>query len=85
MPPLPDAHCWYVSEWVATKLRWGLVADQGEANAPKVYAEACETTVVHNTSEAPGCQSKQPVLAPSVSEPTSISKPEPESNSGPAS
>lgn len=32
--------------------------------------------------EAPGCQSKQPVFAPSVSEPTSISNPEPESNSG---
>ncbi|OKJ52563.1 HNH endonuclease family protein [Streptomyces sp. CB02261] len=49
MPPLPDAHCRYVSEWVATKLRWGLAADQGEADALKVYADACETTVVHYT------------------------------------
>ncbi|MET9725429.1 HNH endonuclease family protein [Streptomyces zaomyceticus] len=49
MPPLPDAHCRYVSEWVATKLRWGLAADQGEVDALKVYAEACETTVVHYT------------------------------------
>ncbi|MFF8513534.1 HNH endonuclease family protein [Streptomyces sp. NPDC015492] len=49
MPPLPDANCRYVSEWVATKLRWGLAADQGEADALKVYAEACETTVVHYT------------------------------------
>ncbi|MFD9052998.1 HNH endonuclease family protein [Streptomyces zaomyceticus] len=49
MPPLPDAYCRYVSEWVATKLRWGLAADQGEADALKVYAEACETTVVHYT------------------------------------
>ncbi|MFC9344224.1 HNH endonuclease family protein [Streptomyces sp. NPDC057020] len=49
MPPLPDAHCRYVSEWVATKLRWGLTVDQGEANALKVYGEACETTVVHYT------------------------------------
>ncbi|MFI8515410.1 HNH endonuclease family protein [Streptomyces sp. NPDC085460] len=49
MPPLPDVHCRYVGEWTATKLRWGLSADQAEADALKVYAEACETTVVHYT------------------------------------
>ncbi|MFE5902177.1 HNH endonuclease family protein [Streptomyces sp. NPDC056488] len=49
MPPLPDANCRYISEWVVTKLRWGLAVDQGEADALKVYAEACETTVVHYT------------------------------------
>ncbi|MFC9484595.1 HNH endonuclease family protein [Streptomyces hydrogenans] len=49
MPPLPDAHCRYISEWTGTKLRWGLSADQAEADALKVYAEACETTVVHYT------------------------------------
>ncbi|MFB9601435.1 HNH endonuclease family protein [Streptomyces roseofulvus] len=49
MPPLPDAHCRYVGEWTATKLRWGLSADQAEADALKVYAETCETTVVHYT------------------------------------
>ncbi|MFF9070544.1 HNH endonuclease family protein [Streptomyces sp. NPDC014891] len=49
MPPLPDANCRYVSEWVATKLRWGLAVDQAEADALVVYAEACETTVVHYT------------------------------------
>ncbi|MFB6525621.1 HNH endonuclease family protein [Streptomyces sp. NPDC056399] len=49
MPPLPDAHCRYIGEWVATKLRWGLTADQAEADALEVYAEACETTVVHYT------------------------------------
>ncbi|MFB6895579.1 HNH endonuclease family protein [Streptomyces hydrogenans] len=47
MPPLPDAHCRYIGEWTATKLRWNLAADQAEADALKVYAEACETTVVH--------------------------------------
>ncbi len=47
MPPLPDAHCRYIGEWTTTKLRWGLTADQTEAEALKVYAEACETTVVH--------------------------------------
>ncbi|MFC9595800.1 HNH endonuclease family protein [Streptomyces sp. NPDC056944] len=51
MPPLPDAHCRYVSEWVATKLRWGLTADQGEAEALKAYAEGpCEASVVHYTA-----------------------------------
>ncbi|WP_306328876.1 hypothetical protein [Streptomyces venezuelae] len=30
-------------------LRWGLSADQAEADALKVYAEACENTVVHYT------------------------------------
>jgi hypothetical protein len=49
MPPLPDAHCRYVGEWTATKLRWGLTADQAEADVLKVYAEVCETTVVHVT------------------------------------
>ncbi|MFC7794985.1 HNH endonuclease family protein [Streptomyces cinereoruber] len=47
MPPLSEAHCRYIGEWTATKLRWGLAADQTEAEALKVYAEACETTVVH--------------------------------------
>ncbi|MFC8270348.1 HNH endonuclease family protein [Streptomyces cinereoruber] len=47
MPPLPDAHCRYIGEWTATKLRWGLTVDKTEAEALKVYAEACETTIVH--------------------------------------
>lgn len=50
MPPLPGAHCRYMGEWTATKLRWGLATDQAEANALKVYTEACETTVVHYTA-----------------------------------
>ncbi|MFB6828407.1 HNH endonuclease family protein [Streptomyces hydrogenans] len=49
MPPHPDAQCRYIGEWTATKLRWNLAADQAEADALKVYAEACETTVVHYT------------------------------------
>ncbi|MFB7355993.1 hypothetical protein [Streptomyces gardneri] len=49
MPPLPDAHCRYIGEWTATKLRWGLTADQAEADALTAYAEACETTVVNYT------------------------------------
>ncbi len=33
MPPLPEEHCRYVGEWTATKLRWGLAADQAEVDA----------------------------------------------------
>ncbi|MGW8767843.1 HNH endonuclease family protein [Streptomyces sp. NPDC055815] len=50
MPPSPEATCRYLSEWVGTKLRWGLSADQGEADALKVYATGpCENAVVHYT------------------------------------
>ncbi|MET9952422.1 hypothetical protein ABZ135_12860 [Streptomyces sp. NPDC006339] len=49
VPPLPDAHCRYVGEWIAMKLRWGLSADRVEVDALTVHAEACETTVVHYT------------------------------------
>lgn len=49
MPPNPDAQCRYIAEWAVTKLRWGLSADQSEAEALTVFAEACETTVVHYT------------------------------------
>lgn len=49
MPPLPEAHCRYVSEWTAPKLRRGLSADQAEVDALTVSPEACETTVVRYT------------------------------------
>ncbi|MFE3074231.1 HNH endonuclease family protein [Streptomyces sp. NPDC059247] len=49
VPPLPEAHCRYIGEWVSTKLRWGLTTDQGEADALGVYAETCEATVVRYT------------------------------------
>ncbi|MEV6400809.1 HNH endonuclease, partial [Streptomyces sp. NPDC051907] len=50
MPPLPDAHCRYVSEWVATKLRWGLTVDEAELDALGLYAEGpCETALVNYT------------------------------------
>ncbi|MFJ5879128.1 hypothetical protein ACIQD1_30930 [Streptomyces sp. NPDC093088] len=47
LPPLPDVHCRYIGEWTATKLRWNLAVDQTESEALEVYAETCETTVVH--------------------------------------
>ncbi len=52
MPSPPETHCRYIGEWTATKLRWGLAADHTEVDALKVYAEACETTVVHYTPAA---------------------------------
>ncbi len=53
MPPSPEAQCRYVGEWVATKLRWQLTADDRELRALKVYAEGpCEDTIVRYTPAA---------------------------------
>ncbi|MEU7736481.1 HNH endonuclease family protein [Streptomyces griseus] len=53
MPPSPDAECRYVGEWVSTKLRWQLTADDRELKALKVYADGpCENTVVRYTPAA---------------------------------
>ncbi|MFD4595805.1 HNH endonuclease family protein [Streptomyces rubiginosohelvolus] len=53
MPPSPEAQCRYVGEWVATKLRWGLTADDRELEALKVYAEGpCEDTIVRYATVA---------------------------------
>ncbi|GGU11452.1 HNH endonuclease family protein [Streptomyces lateritius] len=50
MPPAPGVTCRYLAEWTATKLRWGLTADQAEIDAIKVYAGGpCEKQVVHYT------------------------------------
>ncbi|MEU3702229.1 HNH endonuclease [Streptomyces anulatus] len=47
MPPSPEVQCRYTGEWVSTKLRWQLTADDRELEALKVYAEGpCEDTVV---------------------------------------
>ncbi len=53
MPPSPDAQCRYVAEWVSTKLRWQLTADDRELEALKVYADGpCENTIVRYTPAA---------------------------------
>ncbi|WP_411096015.1 HNH endonuclease family protein [Streptomyces sp. 020-2-3H-GM] len=41
LPPLADARCTYATDWVATKLRWGLSVDQAEAAALNELAEGC--------------------------------------------
>ncbi|MFC8273259.1 HNH endonuclease family protein [Streptomyces sp. NPDC057271] len=40
-------YCCYVAEWVGTKLRWGLSADNDEVETLKLFADGpCEETVV---------------------------------------
>ncbi|MFJ7629806.1 HNH endonuclease family protein [Streptomyces sp. NPDC097595] len=48
MPPAGGYHCQYTAEWVATKLRWALTADEAEHEALLGLAEDCPgTTVVY--------------------------------------
>ncbi|WP_445270355.1 hypothetical protein [Streptomyces sp. DSM 41634] len=47
LPPAGGYHCQYAAERVATKLRWGLSADEAEHEALLGLAEDCpDTTVV---------------------------------------
>lgn len=41
LPPSADARCTYAADWVATKLRWNLTADQPEVEALTTIAEQC--------------------------------------------
>ncbi|CAM5296012.1 hypothetical protein GCM10010329_82110 [Streptomyces spiroverticillatus] len=41
MPPSEAAHCAYLTDWVATKLRWGLTVDKDEANALAQIGVTC--------------------------------------------
>lgn len=43
MPPYAAARCRYASEWVATKVRWGLTADQAEVDALDAMLRTCGT------------------------------------------
>ncbi|MYW98708.1 MULTISPECIES: HNH endonuclease family protein [unclassified Streptomyces] len=53
MPPSPEAQCRYVGEWVATKLRSDLTADDRALQTLEVYAEGpWEDTVVRYTPAA---------------------------------
>ncbi|WP_330328135.1 HNH endonuclease family protein [Streptomyces pseudovenezuelae] len=48
LPPVAEAHCRYVAEWVGTKLRWNLTADDAELAALSEAAESCpERTVTY--------------------------------------
>ncbi|MGV9253239.1 HNH endonuclease family protein [Streptomyces sp. NPDC003697] len=46
LPPAVDGTCRYASEWIATKLRWGLTVDAVELEALVQLAEACPGTTV---------------------------------------
>lgn len=46
MPPSKDAACTYLVDWTATKLRWGLAADEAEQKALLERAEPCTDSVV---------------------------------------
>ncbi|CAL9365532.1 hypothetical protein SUDANB151_00742 [Streptomyces sp. enrichment culture] len=41
LPPAAEVHCRYVAEWVGTKLRWSLSADEAEAAALREVADGC--------------------------------------------
>ncbi|NEV92473.1 HNH endonuclease [Streptomyces tendae] len=41
MPPAAAAHCRYIAEWIATKLRWNLTADEREVAALREAAGGC--------------------------------------------
>ncbi|MGW8065903.1 HNH endonuclease family protein [Streptomyces ziwulingensis] len=41
LPPAAEVHCQYVAEWVATKLRWNLTADETEVAALREAASGC--------------------------------------------
>ncbi|MFE9367897.1 HNH endonuclease family protein [Streptomyces sp. NPDC006978] len=46
MPPAQSATCTYLVDWTATKLRWGLSADETEQEALIELAEPCADSVV---------------------------------------
>ncbi|MGA5711343.1 HNH endonuclease family protein [Streptomyces cellulosae] len=41
LPPAAEVHCRYVAEWVATKLRWSLTAEEAEVAALGETAAGC--------------------------------------------
>ncbi|MER7195923.1 HNH endonuclease family protein [Streptomyces flaveolus] len=48
LPPAAEVHCRYVAEWVGTKLRWALSADEAEVAALAEVAAGCpEQTVTY--------------------------------------
>ncbi|MFD7283903.1 HNH endonuclease family protein [Streptomyces sp. NPDC059862] len=46
LPPAADVHCRYVAEWVGTKLRWALAADDAELAALEGVASGCPYQMV---------------------------------------
>ncbi|MFC7993999.1 HNH endonuclease family protein [Streptomyces pilosus] len=46
LPPAAGVHCRYGAEWVATKLRWSLTADEAEVTALREMAADCPDQTV---------------------------------------
>ncbi|MBJ6613935.1 HNH endonuclease family protein [Streptomyces sp. I4(2020)] len=46
LPPASEVHCRYVAEWVATKLRWSLTADETEVVVLDEVATGCPDQTV---------------------------------------
>ncbi|CAM5319459.1 HNH endonuclease OS=Streptomyces tendae OX=1932 GN=GUR47_38225 PE=4 SV=1 [Streptomyces tendae] len=46
MPPAAAAHCRYIAEWIGTKLRWSLTADETEVAALRDAAGGCPSQQV---------------------------------------
>ncbi|OEJ97650.1 HNH endonuclease [Streptomyces thermolilacinus] len=54
LPAAQGQYCRYLSEWIATKLRWGLSVDKAELETLKTFADGpCEETVIVYTPVAP--------------------------------
>ncbi|WP_406387518.1 HNH endonuclease family protein [Streptomyces sp. NBC_00887] len=47
LPPAEATHCQYAADWTATKLRWGLNADDKERAALVKLADSCADTTVN--------------------------------------
>ncbi|KUL73926.1 MULTISPECIES: HNH endonuclease family protein [unclassified Streptomyces] len=46
LPPAAEVHCRYLAEWVGTKLRWRLAADERELEALDEAAASCPAQTV---------------------------------------
>ncbi|MFJ8546348.1 HNH endonuclease family protein [Streptomyces sp. NPDC093586] len=46
LPPAAGVHCRYAAEWVGTKLRWSLAADEAEVAALREVAAGCPDQTV---------------------------------------
>lgn len=46
MPPYSSAHCRYINEWVATKIRWRFTVDTTEKKALTSWANSCPNVTI---------------------------------------
>ncbi|WP_121751233.1 HNH endonuclease family protein [Streptomyces sp. E2N166] len=52
LPPAADVHCRYIAEWVGTKLRWSLTADETELAALEDVVSSClDETVTYEHAQ----------------------------------